>query len=643
MLDALKNFVWGSKQRKEKIVNFLIDKPKTVYNKPDWRYSKAGMHRPGLFRMKDVEVNLFDDIFISPELNYLETVGFYHKKLMATYGIDYENVRCQINGEMVNGKSFKVTFAEGGIGATQLKFYHDFSKMKDGETQDVSIAAGKFKKDFTLTRPKFSPSYYVTLQTMIRSGFVKQKLLAEWLDYYLSCGVEHFYIYDNGINASDMRLLNSYDEITVVDWDKTSYFWMEYNLDKEKWIGVHKNQPAASTHCIQKYGRGGQSKWMIFVDPDEFLYSPTSSLLDVLKKYENDDKVAALTARSYIFAGVSPITIKSVVHDCLVREKKLHGQIKSIVKPEFVENQKVHGASKVKGKRTNQLDVDELHYNHYRHIGKWGYVRKARLREPVVDRELSDIVKRRERGLQESGGNVFDFFEGIYCINPDRNKSRWRKIQRAFGSLGIADRVERFDATENDLKYFGRKFKVGEKGRHHATALSHLEIIKTAKQKNLDNVLIFEDDAEFVDFNSKYLKSSIRSLKKLDWNLFFLGYNIKENNKARIVNVSENLFHIPPGFCKGAITSLHSYCVNKSAYDFILENYKVPTKLGDPETRSRIDSWLPNRLGAHCMFPLLSVQAFQNRNGVRQSYMLENFKKFRETYDETNSKKGVVK
>lgn len=406
MLDTLNNFVQGGKQGKEKIVTFLIDKPKNVYNKPGWRYSKAGMHRQGLFRMKDVEVNLFDDIFISPELNYLETVGFYHKNLMATYGIDYEKVRCQINGKVVKGESFKATFAWGGIGTIQLKFYHDFSKMRVGETQDVSIVAGKFKKDFTLSRPKITPSCYLTLQTLVRSGFVKKNLLAEWLDYYLSLGVERFYIYDNGINSNDMRLLNSYDEVTVVDWDKTSYFWMEYNLNEKRWIPIHKNQPAASTHCIQKYGKGGQSKWMIFVDPDEFLYSPTSSLLEVLKKYENDDELSALTARSYIFAGFSPlyslipkflpIPPKSIVHDCVVREKKRHGHIKSIVKPEFVENHKIHCASKIEGKRVDMLDMDKLRYNHYRHIGKRNYVRKERLLDPVVDMELSDRVKRNE-------------------------------------------------------------------------------------------------------------------------------------------------------------------------------------------------------------------------------------------------------
>ena len=342
---------------------------------------------------------------------------------------------------------------------------------------------------------------------------------------------------------------------------------------------------------------------------------------------------------SYIFAGVSPISIKSVLHDCTIREKNIHGQTKSIVKPEFVETQKVHGAIKVEGKQIKHLDVDELRYNHYRHIGKWGYVRKGRLREAVVDKELSDIVKMGKLRPQERGENVFDFFDGIYCINPDRNKSRWVKIQERFKKLGIENRAERFDATKNDLKYFGRKFKTGEKERHYATALSHLEIIKTAKQKNLDNVLIFEDDAEFLEFNPEHLKSAIRSLKGLDWKLFFLGYNIKRNDKTKIVKVSENLFHIPPDFCKGAIASLHAYCINKSAYDFILENYKVPTKPGDPETKGRIDAWFPNKLGGHVMFPLLSVQAYE----AGPSHMVENFRKFRETYDETNSKSEAVK
>ena len=101
-----------------------------------------------------------------------------------------------------------------------------------------------------------------------------------------------------------------------------------------------------------------------------------------------------------------------------------------------------------------------------------------------------------------------DYFDFIYCINLNRRRDRWKKVQKEFERMGVLHKVFRFDAIEN--------FENG----HIGCALSHRNIIQDAKIKGYKNILIFEDDI-FFRYSSDYMFKVTQELALTDWDIFY--------------------------------------------------------------------------------------------------------------------------
>ena len=147
--------------------------------------------------------------------------------------------------------------------------------------------------------------------------------------------------------------------------------------------------------------------------------------------------------------------------------------------------------------------------------------------------------------------NAFDYFDEIYCINLDHRIDRWENAKKEFGKAGILDRVKRFSAIkEND----------GRLG----IIKSNLAIIKIAKEKKLNNVLIFEDDVKFiVDEPQEVLKVSIEQTKGINWYLFYLG----ANTHNRLIKFKPNLILLRNAF------AVHSMAYSSLMYDIFIDRY----------------------------------------------------------------------
>jgi hypothetical protein len=121
--------------------------------------------------------------------------------------------------------------------------------------------------------------------------------------------------------------------------------------------------------------------------------------------------------------------------------------------------------------------------------------------------ELTDNIVEE---IQSEMDGPFHFFDAIYCINLDSEGDRWINVQRRFEAVGIPHRVRRFSAiaTEN---------------HHIGCALSHRSVIEDAMKRGFENVLIFEDDAIFLDETRSYLNAALGELTGRDWELLYLG------------------------------------------------------------------------------------------------------------------------
>lgn len=148
--------------------------------------------------------------------------------------------------------------------------------------------------------------------------------------------------------------------------------------------------------------------------------------------------------------------------------------------------------------------------------------------------------------------NSFDYFDEIYCINLDERTDRWEHAQKEFEKAGILDRVQRFSAIRDVDGRIG-------------VIKSNLAIIKIAKEKKLKNVLIFEDDVEFInDDPQTELQKSINQAHGIKWYLFYLGANTHE----KLIKFKPNLILLKNAF------AVHSMAYSDLMYDNFIRKYE---------------------------------------------------------------------
>lgn len=168
-------------------------------------------------------------------------------------------------------------------------------------------------------------------------------------------------------------------------------------------------------------------------------------------------------------------------------------------------------------------------------------------------------------------------FDKIYCINLDKRKDRWKKSLEIFKYYNIE--VERFPAIDGHNPSGilpGMKIKgtiLEDRPGLLGCSLSHFSIISKAKESNLDNIFIFEDDFILIDdFNNK-LEKAIDKLPK-NWDMFYLGANhLKPSNFP--IKFSEYIYKL-----KGSY-SAHAYGVNKKFFDIIINTFENLEKGND--------------------------------------------------------------
>lgn len=155
--------------------------------------------------------------------------------------------------------------------------------------------------------------------------------------------------------------------------------------------------------------------------------------------------------------------------------------------------------------------------------------------------------------------NAFDFFDEIYCINIDERTDRWEHAKLEFEKVGIKDRVIRFSAIKETDGRLG-------------IIKSNLAIINIAKEKKLKNVLIFEDDFEFiVDNPQDVLQTSINQINNIKWSIFYLGANTHD----KLIKFKPNLILLKNAY------AAHSLAYNENMYDIFIKKYKNLTSINN--------------------------------------------------------------
>lgn len=111
--------------------------------------------------------------------------------------------------------------------------------------------------------------------------------IAEWIEWHLLVGVEHFYIYDNDSTDNLKEVLKPYMDQKLVTYVVDSRFPVQLR---------------AYSDCLVEHG--WQSTWIAFIDIDEFIYLRSDKEASVSQVLINlPDDCGALAIAWYMFGS----------------------------------------------------------------------------------------------------------------------------------------------------------------------------------------------------------------------------------------------------------------------------------------------------------------------------------------------------
>ncbi|MFT9191104.1 MAG: glycosyltransferase family 2 protein [Liquorilactobacillus sp.] len=228
--------------------------------------------------------------------------------------------------------------------------------------------------------------------------------IREWLAYYISIGVEHFYIYDNDSQDDLKKIIASFkDMVTYIRFSGTARQMDAYN------------------DALNRYG--SYSRYMGFLDADEFIYlkGEQLSFVNLLNDYFIDPHVGGFVINWQIF-GSSFLKKKPqglLTNNFVYRaqknfEKNFH--IKSVVDPRKVAGflNDPHGAfylpgyyavnekkQEVDGPFSQSVNTDRVQINHYFTKSEEEFIQKKargratknsqRTMQDFVDHDKNDV------------------------------------------------------------------------------------------------------------------------------------------------------------------------------------------------------------------------------------------------------------
>ena len=198
--------------------------------------------------------------------------------------------------------------------------------------------------------------------------------LPEWIEFHYSQGVDHFYLFNNLSRDDYMGHLQPYINQGIVDL-------IEWPLEAACLYHWNQIQCNAYMHGLREYK--DESKWIAYIDNDEFLFSPTGeNLKQVLKRYEGFAGVCA----NWVVFGTSNIErilphekmLEKLVMRCPINDQ-VNKHVKSIVRPKYVQacpnphfflyKENYHAVTENKdyidGPFSEYVSVNFLRINHY--------------------------------------------------------------------------------------------------------------------------------------------------------------------------------------------------------------------------------------------------------------------------------------
>lgn len=204
-----------------------------------------------------------------------------------------------------------------------------------------------------------------------------------------------------------------------------------------------------------------------------------------------------------------------------------------------------------------------------------------------------------------------DLVDGILYINLDIREDRRIQLETHFQELEIkAERVQAIEAFPDMNKcndWLSSKEKCNLAAR--ACAASHIRAIELAYNRKWENVLIFEDDAYFLNGGLTITQKGLEQIKEIpDWDIYYLGALFEPEEI-----ISENLLRVSYAYCT------HGYFIPRSTFEYVLDN-KHDIKY--------IDIFLSKLTNSYACYPLALIQredTVSDLAGGRNNFLWEHW------------------
>lgn len=227
------------------------------------------------------------------------------------------------------------------------------------------------------------------------------RYIKEFIEFHLLVGVDRIYLFDNGSSDNTKDILAKY-----IEDGRVVYFY--FPGERMQFVAYRY----AIRYC-RKYTR-----WLAFIDADEFLFSPAGNLKDVLKEYENEYGIGV----NWVSFGPSGhdkrptgLVIENYVQTFADKEHLFNRHIKSIVDPNKVES---INSPHFCNYKSGRLAVDENHRPidgkvqnapfYYKAFTNKNNVEKLRINH-YITKSLEDLKEKGMRGYPDGmPSNVFE-------------------------------------------------------------------------------------------------------------------------------------------------------------------------------------------------------------------------------------------
>ena len=199
-------------------------------------------------------------------------------------------------------------------------------------------------------------------------------------------------------------------------------------------------------------------------------------------------------------------------------------------------------------------------FNDYDYTAIYNFIQQKIIQNEITEYKNSNIIQTNLHFIYQHKKN--DFIDKIIYINLNKRTDRREQIEKELNDFGLY--YERFEAIETP--------GIGILG----CGLSHLAVLKLAKERNYENILIFEDDFTFLVSKEEFYKQISDFFKlKLDYDTCFLSRSLQQ------FEVLDN------GIVNKILESsaASGYIVNKKYYNTLINLYEYAMPLLE-KTRS---------------------------------------------------------